>query len=159
MVEVRIVDGDGTPADDARFGIIASRFNSAIVDNLVSGCVQALQREGVAARRITVVRVPGAFEIPFAARKLAMSGEYDVLIALGAVIRGETAHFDYVAGECARGVTEVSADLDIPILFGVLTTETVQQAAERAGGAAGNKGEESALAAISMLNVIRGLAG
>ncbi len=159
MVEVRIVDGDGAPADDGRFGIIASRFNSTIVDNLVSGCVQALQREGVAARRITVVRVPGAFEIPFAARKLAMSGEYDVLIALGAVIRGETAHFDYVAGECARGVTEVSADLDIPILFGVLTTETVQQAAERAGGAAGNKGEESALAAISMLNVIRGLAG
>ncbi|MGQ0658942.1 MAG: 6,7-dimethyl-8-ribityllumazine synthase, partial [Chromatiales bacterium] len=116
------------------------------------------QKQGVAERRITVVKVPGAFEIPFAARRMAMSGDYDVLIALGAVIRGETPHFDYVAGECARGIAEVSADLDMPILFGVLTTETMQQAAERAGGSAGNKGEESALAAIEMLNVIRDLA-
>lgn len=158
MAEVKMIEGDRSSLGDARFGIIASRFNGVIVDNLVSGCVQALQSQGVAEKHITVVRVPGAFEIPFTARKLATSGDYDALIALGAVIRGETAHFDYVAGECARGISEVSADLDLPIIFGVLTTETMQQAAARAGGAAGNKGEEAALAAIELLNVLRKLA-
>ena len=155
MAEVNVIEGDGSFQGDARFGIIASRFNAVIVDNLVSGCVEALQAQGVAAQDITVVRVPGAFEIPFTARKLAMSGDFDALIALGAVIRGETAHFDYVAGECARGISEVSADLDLPIIFGVLTTETMQQAAARAGGSAGNKGEEAALAAIELLSVLR----
>jgi len=157
MAEVKGIEGGRTPDGEARFGIIASKFNSAVVDNLVKGCVQTLQEQGVAARRITVVKVPGAFEIPFAARKMAMSGDYDALIALGAVIRGETSHFDYVAGECARGITEVSADLDIPILFGVLTTETMQQAAARAGGDSGNKGAAAALAAIEMVNLLREL--
>lgn len=158
MADVRQIEGGDIPSEDARFGIIASRFNDEIVGKLIDGCVRALKERGVAGRRITVVRVPGAYEIAFAARRMAMSGDYDALIALGAVIRGETPHFDYVAGECARGVSEVSADLDIPIAFGVLTTESDEQAEARAGGAMGNKGSEAALVAIEMINLARELA-
>lgn len=158
MADVRQVEGGETPPEDARFGIIASRFNDEIVSRLIDGCVRTLKERGVAGRRITVVRVPGAYEIAFAARRMAMSGDFDALIALGAVIRGETPHFDYVAGECARGISEVSADLDIPIAFGVLTTENDEQAEARAGGAMGNKGSEAALVAIEMINLTRELA-
>jgi 6,7-dimethyl-8-ribityllumazine synthase len=158
MAEVGVIESRGAAPDDARFGVIASKFNGEIVTRLVDGCVQTLRDQGVSARHITIVKVPGAFEIPFAARRMAMSGNFDVLIALGAVIRGDTAHFDHVAGQCARGICEVSADLDIPIAFGVLTTDTEEQAAARAGGSEGNKGSEAALAAIEMINVIRELA-
>jgi 6,7-dimethyl-8-ribityllumazine synthase len=157
MADVKRIAGSDSAPDDARFGIIASRFNDEIVTRLVEGCVETLNERGVANKRITLVRVPGAYEIAFAARRMAMSGDFDALIALGAVIRGETAHFDYIAGECARGVSEVSADLDIPIAFGVLTTENDEQAAARAGGSMGNKGSEAALVAIEMINLIREL--
>lgn len=157
MAGVKIIQGDESPPDDARFGIVASRFNNEVVDLLIEGCVQTLKAQGVGDKRIAVVKVPGAYEIPFAARRMAMSGDYDALIALGAVIRGETAHFDFVAGECARGISEVSADLDIPVAFGVLTTDTDEQAMARAGGNLGNKGSEAALVAIEMLNLARQL--
>jgi 6,7-dimethyl-8-ribityllumazine synthase len=152
-----MIQGEESPSDEARFGIVASRFNSEVVDLLIDGCVGTLKEKGVSAKRITVVKVPGAYEIPFAARRMAMSGDYDALITLGAVIRGETAHFEFVAGECARGVSEVSADLDIPVAFGVLTTDTDEQAMARAGGKMGNKGAEAALVAIEMTNLAQKL--
>jgi 6,7-dimethyl-8-ribityllumazine synthase len=158
MADIKKIEGSRKPDDRARFGIIASRFNSEVVDLLVEGCIATLRDNGVGEQHITLVTVPGAFEIGFAARRMAMSGDYDALIALGAVIRGDTPHFDYVAGECARGVAEVSADLDIPVAFGVLTTDTDEQAAERAGGSMGNKGADAAMVAIEMVNLARELA-
>jgi 6,7-dimethyl-8-ribityllumazine synthase len=157
MADIRTIEGASTPDDRTRFGIIASRFNNEVVDLLVDGCVATLKARGVSDRHITLVMVPGAFEIAFAARRMAMSGDYDALIALGAVIRGETPHFDFVAAECARGIAEVSADLDIPVAFGVLTTDTDEQAAARAGGSMGNKGSDAALVAIEMVNLAREL--
>jgi 6,7-dimethyl-8-ribityllumazine synthase len=157
MADIKTIEGSATPDDRSRFGIIASRFNNEIVDLLIDGCVATLKERGVSDRHITLVTVPGAFEIAFAARRMAMSGDYDALIALGAVIRGETPHFDFVAGECARGIAEVSADLDIPVAFGVLTTDTDEQAEARAGGAMGNKGSDAALVAIEMVNLAREL--
>ncbi|HTT08130.1 MAG TPA: 6,7-dimethyl-8-ribityllumazine synthase [Gammaproteobacteria bacterium] len=152
----QITGGEKT-GKSVRVGVIASRFNSAIADALLKGCIETLRAGGVVEKDITVVRVPGAFEIPFVARRMAAQGDCDVLIALGAVIRGETPHFDYIAGQCARGVAEVSADLDVPVIFGVLTTETLPQAAARAGGEVGNKGADAARAAIEMVNVLRAL--
>jgi 6,7-dimethyl-8-ribityllumazine synthase len=157
MADIRTIEGADTPDERTRFGIIASRFNNEVVDLLVDGCVATLKARGVSDRHITLVTVPGAFEIAFAARRMAMSGDYDALIALGAVIRGETPHFDFVAAECARGIAEVSADLDIPVAFGVLTTDTDEQAAARAGGSMGNKGSDAALVAIEMVNLAREL--
>ena len=157
MAEITQINGGEKLGKSMRVGIIASRFNAVITDALLKGCIDTLRAGGVAEKDIMVVRVPGAFEIPFVARRLAAQGECEVLIALGAVIRGETPHFDYIAGQCARGVAEVSADLDVPILFGVLTTETLPQAAARAGGEAGNKGADAARAAIEMVNVLRAL--
>lgn len=157
MSQVNILEGHLPLKRAARFGVIVSRFNSFIVDNLQTACVATLREQGVADEDITVVKVPGAYEIPMTARRMAMNGDFDIIIALGAVIRGETAHFDYVAGECARGISEVSADLDVPVIFGVLTTDTVQQAADRAGGKAGNKGADCAKAAIEMVDILRQL--
>lgn len=140
---------------DARFCILAARFNDQIVENLVRGAVDALVRHGATETAIDIVRVPGAFELPLAARRVAGTKKYDALVALGVVIRGATPHFDIVCNECAAGLSRVSADLSVPIGFGVLTCDTVDQALDRAGGKQGNKGTDAALAAVEMVNLMR----
>jgi 6,7-dimethyl-8-ribityllumazine synthase len=142
---------------DLRFGIVVARFNDFVVEPLLRGALDALRRHGAVDKQIEVVRVPGAFDLPLAARKLALSRRYEALIALGAVIRGQTPHFDYVAGECASGLARIALESGIPIAFGVLTTDTVEQAVDRAGGKAGNKGADAALAALEMANLLRRL--
>ncbi|GAC1477747.1 MAG: 6,7-dimethyl-8-ribityllumazine synthase [Steroidobacteraceae bacterium] len=144
-------------ARDLRFALIAARFNDFVVEPLLRGALDALRRHGVSDKQIEVVRVPGAFDIPIVARKLAMSRRYEALIAIGAVIRGQTPHFDYVAGECAGGISRIALESGVPIAFGVLTTDTVEQAVDRAGGKAGNKGADAAMAAIEMANLLRRL--
>jgi len=140
-----------------RFGIVASRFNDFIVDRLLGAAVHTLVKNGADAGDIEVVRVPGASETPLALKKLAASKRHDALVALGCVIRGATPHFEYVAGEAARGVSQVSLAHEIPIGFGILTVETIEQAIERAGTKAGNKGVDAALSAIEMANLLRQL--
>jgi 6,7-dimethyl-8-ribityllumazine synthase len=144
-------------AQDLRFGIIVSRFNDFIGERLVGGAIDALKRSGADEKDIDLFKVPGAFEIPLVAKKVAKSGRYDAVICLGAVIRGSTPHFDYVANEVSKGIAQVSLEADIPIAFGVLTTDTLEQAIERAGSKAGNKGWDAAMAAIEMANLIRGI--
>jgi 6,7-dimethyl-8-ribityllumazine synthase len=153
---IRTVEGDFN-ARGLRFGIVASRFNDFIVDRLLDAAVSTLMKHGVAAGDIEVVRVPGAFETPLAIKKLAASRRFQALIALGCVIRGATPHFDYVAGEATRGVGQVALGEEIPIGFGILTVDTIEQAIERAGTKAGNKGADAALAAIQMATVLRAL--
>ena len=144
----------GTPAgQDRRFAVIASRFNQPIVERLVDGALDALVRHGVRADDVDVVWVPGAWELPIAARRLLASERYDGLVALGAVIRGETPHFDYVAGEASAGLARASADFETPIGFGLLTCDDDAQARDRAGGAHGNKGWDAALAALEMADL------
>lgn len=157
MKNINVIEGDLQVAD-ARFGIVVARFNSFIVESLLEGAVDHLLRSGVREDQITVVRVPGAYEIPLAADRLARSGRFDGVIALGAVIRGSTPHFDYVAGECTKGLAIVAQQTGIPVGFGVLTTDTIEQAIERAGTKAGNKGAESAATVIEMISVLRKLA-
>ncbi|MDD2321556.1 MAG: 6,7-dimethyl-8-ribityllumazine synthase [Geobacteraceae bacterium] len=140
------------------FGILVSRFNSFISERLLEGALDALLRHGAADENITVARVPGAFEIPLAAKKMAESGKYDAVICLGAVIRGATPHFDYVAGEVSKGVAHVSLDSGLPIVFGVLTTDSIEQAIERAGTKAGNKGFDAAVTAMETANLLKELA-
>lgn len=140
-----------------KFGIVVSRFNSIITDRLLGGAVDALVRTGCAEEDITVARVPGSWESPIAAKAMAESGKYDAIICLGAVIKGETAHFDYVAGEAAKGLGMVSMQTGVPVAFGVLTTNTVEQAVDRAGAKAGNKGFEAAMTAVEMVNLMRKL--
>lgn len=154
--QVKVVEGE-LLARDLRFAILAARFNDFVVESLVRGALDALKRHGATEKQIEIVRVPGAFDMPLVARKLALSRRYDALIALGAVIRGETAHFDYVAGECAGGIGRVALETGVPIAFGVLTTETAAQAMDRAGGKAGNKGADCAVVAIEMANLLRRL--
>ncbi|HKJ04856.1 MAG TPA: 6,7-dimethyl-8-ribityllumazine synthase [Geopsychrobacteraceae bacterium] len=137
-----------------KFGIIVSRFNSFICERLLEGAVDTLVRHGAADKQMTVVRVPGAFEIPLVAKKMVTSGKYDAVICLGAVIRGGTPHFEYVSSEVTKGIAAVSLDSNIPISFGVLTTDTVEQAIERAGTKAGNKGAEASMSAIEMVNLL-----
>ncbi|MET0658138.1 MAG: 6,7-dimethyl-8-ribityllumazine synthase [Steroidobacteraceae bacterium] len=158
MSDIRVIEGD-LLARDLRFAIVAARFNEFIVEQLVRGATEALRRHGAKEQQITLVRVPGAFDMPVAVRQLARSGKYDAVIALGAVIKGATAHFDYVAGECASGLARAANDTDMPVAFGVLTTETIEQAIERAGTKAGNKGADAALCALEMANLMRGLKG
>lgn len=153
---IKTIEGDFN-ARGLRFGIVASRFNDFIVDRLLDAAVATLTKHGVAPADIEVVRVPGAFETPLAIKKLASSRRYQALIALGCVIRGATAHFDYVAGEASRGISQVSLGEEIPVGFGILTVDTIEQAIERAGTKAGNKGVDAALAAIQMANVLRQL--
>ncbi len=153
---VRTIEGD-LCASDARFCLVVSRFNSFVVEHLVSGALDALRRHGVDAGAITLVRVPGAFEMPLAIERIARKGGYDAIIALGAVIRGGTPHFDYVAGECVKGMAQMSLQHSIPVAFGVLTVDTIEQAIERAGTKAGNKGAEAALSALEMVNLLRKL--
>ena len=156
MSDVKNIDGD-LIARGARFGIALGRFNSFIGERLLEGALDALVRHGADAANIEVVRVPGAFEMPLALKTMAASKKYDALIALGAVIRGETPHFEYVAGECAKGVSQVSMQFDLPVAFGVLTVDTIEQAIERAGTKAGNKGVDAALTAIEMVNLLKKL--
>lgn len=140
-----------------KIGIIVARFNSFISEKLLEGAMDSLVRSGVADDDIDVARVPGAFEIPLVAQKMAGSGKYDAVICIGVVIRGATPHFDYVAGEVAKGTAQVMLDTGVPVLFGVLTTESIEQAIERAGTKAGNKGSDVAVAAIEMINLVEKL--
>lgn len=144
-------------ATGLKAGLVASRFNDFIVSRLVSGAVDALVRHGASEDDITLVRVPGAFEIPQTVAKMAKSGKFDMVIALGTVIRGSTPHFDYIAAEVAKGVAHTAIEASAAVSFGVLTTDTVEQAIERAGSKAGNKGAEAAMAAIEMINVLKQL--
>ena len=140
-----------------KFGLVVSRFNEFITGKLLEGAEDALTRHGVKSADIDVVWTPGAFEIPLVAKKMAETGKYDALICLGAIIRGSTPHFDYVASEVSKGVASVSLDSGVPISFGVLTTDTIEQAVERAGTKAGNKGFESAVTAIETVNLLKAL--
>jgi 6,7-dimethyl-8-ribityllumazine synthase len=144
-------------ASGLRIGIVAARFNEAIVERLVDGAVGALRRHGASSADLTVVWVPGAFELPVVLDRLASDGAVDALVALGCVVRGSTPHFDYVAGECASGCTAVARSHRLPVSFGVLTTDTWDQAVERAGGKLGNKGAEAAVAAVETARVLRSL--
>jgi 6,7-dimethyl-8-ribityllumazine synthase len=150
------IDG-GLTAAGCRFGILVSRFNSFITDRLLAATVDALERAGAASKDVDVVRVPGAFELPLAAKKLAATGEYDALVAIGCVIRGETSHYDYVCSETSRGLQLAQMDTGIPIMFCVLTCDTLEQAIDRAGLKGGNKGFEAGLAAIEMAHLSRKL--
>jgi len=146
-------EGRLTAPSDARFAIVSARFNEFIVDALVSGAQNALLRHGIPEDRVTHVRVPGAFELSPVCLRLAKSGKFDAIIALGCVIRGATAHFDYVAGEAARGIAAAGEQSGKPVIFGVLTTDTIEQAIERSGTKAGNKGAEAAICALEMVNL------
>ncbi len=152
----RILEG-GLVDKGGRYAIVAGRFNEFIVEKLVAGAVGALHRHGAEDANIDLVRVPGAFELGVTCKKLADSGDYDAIIALGCVIRGGTAHFDYVAGEAAKGVAAAGMASGIPVIFGVLTTENLEQAIDRAGGKMGNKGAEAAVSAVEMVDLFRKL--
>jgi 6,7-dimethyl-8-ribityllumazine synthase len=154
---VRCVEGSFTTPADASVAIVAARFNDFIVDRLVEGAIDGLSRHGIARSAITLVRTPGAFELPLVAQRLAKGGKFDAVIALGAVIRGSTPHFDYVCAEVSKGCGVAMLQSGLPVIFGVLTTDTIEQAVERAGTKAGNKGFEAALAAIEMINLGRAL--
>jgi 6,7-dimethyl-8-ribityllumazine synthase len=153
----RVFEGD-LVARSGRFGIVVARFNASITSALLEGARTGLTRHGVSEEAIDVVWVPGSLEIPLAALRLAQRGDYAAVICLGAIIRGETAHFDYVAAGAAQGINRVALDTGVPMIFGVLTTDTVEQAAARAGGKLGNKGYEAAETAIEMCNLLRSLA-
>jgi 6,7-dimethyl-8-ribityllumazine synthase len=153
MSNIKTIEGNLT-AKGKKFGLLVSRFNSFIVDSLEKGAIDALIRHGVKEGDIEIVRVPGAFEMPLAANRMARAKKYDAIIALGAVIRGGTPHFEYVAGECVKGIAAVSTAHDIPVSFGVLTVDSIEQAIERAGTKAGNKGIDAAMSAIEMVNVL-----
>jgi 6,7-dimethyl-8-ribityllumazine synthase len=156
MDKIKTTEGD-LSVRDARFAIVAARFNDFIVESLMKGALHCLRQHGAADADIEIVRVPGAIEIPIVVQKVAESRKFDGVIALGAVIRGGTPHFDYVAGECISGIAAVARDQGIPVGFGVLTVDTIEQAIERAGTKAGNKGEEAALAVIETVNLLRRL--
>ncbi|MBC7357814.1 MAG: 6,7-dimethyl-8-ribityllumazine synthase [Desulfacinum sp.] len=151
---MRVFEGN-LRAEGLKFGIVVSRFNDFICERLLGGAVDALTRTGAHEADIDVYKVPGAFEIPLTAKKVAASGRYDAVICLGAVIRGATPHFDYVAAEVSKGIATVSLETAVPITFGVLTTDTLEQAIERAGSKAGNKGFEAAMAAVEMVNLFK----
>jgi len=153
---IKTFEGEFNVAN-TRFVIVAAKFNSFIVDHLLKGAVATLKQHGVTEENIHIVHVPGAFELPAIVKKVAASKRYDAVITLGAVIRGGTPHFDYVAGECAKGIGAVAMEYDIPVTFGVLTVDTIEQAIERAGTKAGNKGAEAAVTAIEMVSLMRAL--
>jgi 6,7-dimethyl-8-ribityllumazine synthase len=152
----KVVEGQLSAAG-FRFGIIVARFNDFISSRLVEGAMDALLRHGAAEENVSVIKVPGAFEIPLVAKKLAVSGQCDAVICLGAVIRGATPHFDYVAAEVSKGVASVGLESGVPVIFGVVTTDNLEQAIERAGSKSGNKGYEGAVAAIEMVNLLKEL--
>lgn len=151
---MNIIEGN-VRATGKKFALVVSRFNSFVVESLVDGALDTLERVGeVNEQDITLVRVPGAYELPIVAKKLAEKKQYDGIIALGAVIRGGTPHFDFVAGECNKGLAQVSLEYGIPVAFGVITTDSIEQAIERSGTKAGNKGAEAAMGALEMVNVV-----
>jgi 6,7-dimethyl-8-ribityllumazine synthase len=154
MSNIKTFSGDFS-AQGIRVGIVAGRFNDFIVNSLIEGAVDTLVRHGAKESDIELARVPGAVEIPLAVQRMGRTGKYDAIIALGAVIRGGTPHFDFVAGECSKGLGQLTLQLDIPVSFGVLTVDTIEQAIERAGTKAGNKGAEAAMGVIEMINVLR----
>ena len=156
MSTIKTIEGD-FQGGSARYALVVARFNSFVVDKLVEGALDTLRRHGVKVADITIVRAPGAWELPVLTRHVLAAGSYDAVIALGAVIRGGTPHFEYVAGECVKGLSVVSLDSNVPVAFGVLTVDTIEQAIERAGTKAGNKGAEAALSALEMVSVIRKL--
>jgi len=155
---MRLVEGN-LLGEGMRFALVVSRFNAFISDRLLEGALDSLKRKGVKEQDLTIVKVPGSFEIPLTAKRLAESKQYDGVICLGAVIRGATPHFDYVAAEVSKGVAQVSLETGVPVLFGILTTDTLEQAIERAGSKAGNKGAAAAEAAIEMANLFKELGG
>ena len=154
---MRVLEGKLVAPAGMKVGIVASRFNEIIVNKLLGGAVDGLVRHGVEEDNITAAWVPGAFEIPLAADKMAASGKYDAVIAVGAVIRGSTSHYDYVCAEVSKGVAQASVKNGVPVMFGVITTDNIEQAIERAGSKAGNKGAECAAGAIEMVNLIRAM--
>ena len=154
MSGIEEIEGKLTIAN-ARIALLVARFNSFVVGSLLSGAVDTLKRHGCEDHDLQIIRVPGAFEMPLAAQRLAASGRFDAIVALGAVIRGGTPHFEYVAGECTKGLSMVSLQHDIPVAFGVLTVDSIEQAIERAGTKAGNKGAEAAMSTIEMINLLK----
>ena len=154
MKDIPVIEGKLT-ISNARIALLVARFNSFIVESLLDGAIDTLKRHGAEDRDLEIIRVPGAYEMPIAAQRLAMTKKYDAIVALGAVIRGGTPHFEYVAGECTRGLSSVSLNHDIPIAFGVLTVDSIEQAIERAGTKAGNKGGEAAMSVIEMVSLLK----
>mgnify|MGYP000085439734 CR=1 FL=1 len=152
-MSINTVEGN-LVATEGKFAIVVGRWNSFVVESLLEGAIDCLKRHGSNEDNITIIRAPGAFEIPLVTKKVAASGKYDAIITLGAVIRGGTPHFEYVSGECVKGMAQVSLDSEVPVAFGVLTVDTIEQAIERSGCKAGNKGEEAALSAIEMVNLL-----
>ncbi len=153
MSNIKTIEGDFT-GGKGRFALVVGRWNSFVVEHLLDGAVDALRRHGVDEKQLTVIRAPGAFEIPLVCKKVAATGDYDAIVALGAVIRGGTPHFEYVAGECTKGLAQVTMEYGLPVAFGVLTVDTIEQAVERSGTKAGNKGAEAALSALEMVSLL-----
>ena len=156
MQTINTIEGDFVTVA-GNYALVVGRFNSFVVENLLEGAIDTLTRHGIKNEQIEIIRVPGAFELPLAVKKVADKGKYDAIIALGAVIRGGTPHFEYVAGECVKGIAQVALDSAIPVSFGVLTVDTIEQAIERSGTKAGNKGGEAALSAMEMVSLIKSI--
>ncbi|MCL5042394.1 MAG: 6,7-dimethyl-8-ribityllumazine synthase [Gammaproteobacteria bacterium] len=156
MTAIRTIEGDFV-AVEGRYALVVGRFNSFVVESLLAGALDTLKRHGVKDENITIIRVPGAFEMPLMVKKVAELKQYDAIVALGAVIRGGTPHFEYVAGECVKGLGVVSLEYGVPVAFGVLTVDSIEQAIERSGTKAGNKGAEATLSAIEMVSAIKQL--
>lgn len=154
---MNVIEGNIVASENFKIGIVASRFNDFVVGRLIDGALDGLKRHNVKDENITLAKVPGAFEIPVAVKKMAESKKFDAIICLGAVIRGATSHYDYVCNEVSKGIAQVSLESGVPVLFGVLTTENIEQAVERSGSKAGNKGTECALAAIEMIQLLKQL--
>jgi len=156
MTDIKTIEGTFT-SGKGNYSIVVGRWNSFVVEPLLKGALDTLRRHGISDKQITIVRAPGAFEIPLVCKKVAAKGNVDAIIALGAVIRGGTPHFEYVAGECTKGIAMVSMEYEVPISFGVLTVDTIEQAIERSGSKAGNKGEEAAMSALEMVSLMSAL--
>ncbi|PKM28965.1 MAG: 6,7-dimethyl-8-ribityllumazine synthase [Gammaproteobacteria bacterium HGW-Gammaproteobacteria-11] len=156
MTAIRTIEGDFV-AVQGRYALVVGRFNSFVVESLLSGAIDALKRHGVKESDITIIRAPGAFEIPLVVKKVAETKQYDAIVTLGAVIRGGTPHFEYVAGECVKGIGQLSLEYGIPVAFGVLTVDSIEQAIERSGTKAGNKGAEAAMSAVEMVSLFRAM--
>lgn len=154
---IQVIEGQLHQGNEGKYAVLVGRFNSFIVEALLDGALDTLKRHGVDEKNVTIIRAPGAWELPLVAKKLAASGKYDAIIALGAVIRGGTPHFDFVAGECAKGLGVVGLEFNLPVIFGVLTTDSIEQSIERAGTKAGNKGADAALTAIEMVNLLKAI--
>ena len=157
MSDIKTIEGDFT-GGNGKYTIVVGRWNSFVVEHLLEGAIDSLRRHGVDDKHITIVRAPGAFEIPLVCKKVAAKGNVDAIIALGAVIRGGTPHFEYVAGECTKGLAMVTMEYGVPVAFGVLTVDTIEQAVARSGTKAGNKGEEAAMSALEMVSLLGKLA-